>query len=44
MKPEAVDDFYQKNPDKFQQGPRVRASHILIIGAAERRRRRQGRG
>jgi peptidyl-prolyl cis-trans isomerase C len=29
-KPEAVADFYQKNPDKFQQGERVRASHILI--------------
>ena len=30
VKPEAVNDFYQKNQDKFQQGPRVRASHILI--------------
>jgi peptidyl-prolyl cis-trans isomerase C len=30
VKPEAVTDFYQKNPDKFQQGARVRASHILI--------------
>jgi len=30
VKPEAVPDFYQKNQDKFQQGPRVRASHILI--------------
>jgi peptidyl-prolyl cis-trans isomerase C len=30
VKPEAVTDFYNKNPDKFQQGPRVRASHILI--------------
>jgi peptidyl-prolyl cis-trans isomerase C len=30
IKPEAVNDFYQKNQDKFQQGPRVRASHILI--------------
>ena len=30
VKPEAVADFYQKNQDKFQQGPRVRASHILI--------------
>ena len=30
VKPEAVTDFYQKNQDKFQQGPRVRASHILI--------------
>jgi peptidyl-prolyl cis-trans isomerase C len=28
--PEAIADFYQKNPDKFQQGARVRASHILI--------------
>jgi peptidyl-prolyl cis-trans isomerase C len=30
VKPEAVTDFYQKNQDKFQQGPRVKASHILI--------------
>ena len=30
VKPEAINDFYQKNQDKFQQGPRVRASHILI--------------
>ena len=30
VKPETVTDFYQKNQDKFQQGPRVRASHILI--------------
>ena len=30
VKPEQVTDFYQKNTDKFQQGERVRASHILI--------------
>jgi peptidyl-prolyl cis-trans isomerase C len=30
VKPEEIADFYQKNPDKFQQGARVRASHILI--------------
>ena len=30
IKPEQVADFYQKNPDKFLQGERVRASHILI--------------
>jgi peptidyl-prolyl cis-trans isomerase C len=30
VQPAAVNDFYQKNQDKFQQGPRVRASHILI--------------
>jgi peptidyl-prolyl cis-trans isomerase C len=30
IKPEAVSDFYKNNQDKFQQGPRVRASHILI--------------
>jgi peptidyl-prolyl cis-trans isomerase C len=30
VKPEAVTDFYNKNQDKFQQGARVRASHILI--------------
>jgi peptidyl-prolyl cis-trans isomerase C len=28
--PEQVNDFYQKNPSQFQQGERVRASHILI--------------
>ena len=33
VKPEAITDFYQKNQDKFQQGPRVRASHILITAA-----------
>lgn len=27
---EQVTDFYQKNPSQFQQGERVRASHILI--------------
>jgi peptidyl-prolyl cis-trans isomerase C len=30
VKADAITDFYQKNQDKFQQGPRVRASHILI--------------
>jgi peptidyl-prolyl cis-trans isomerase C len=30
VKPEAINDFYKSNQDKFQQGPRVRASHILI--------------
>lgn len=30
VKPEQVDDFYKKNPDKFQQPETVRASHILI--------------
>lgn len=30
VKPEAINDFYKNNQDKFQQGPRVRASHILI--------------
>ena len=30
VKPEAITDFYNKNLVKFQQGPRVRASHILI--------------
>ena len=28
--PEQVTDFYAKNPDQFQQGDSVRASHILI--------------
>jgi peptidyl-prolyl cis-trans isomerase C len=30
VKPEAVADFYKNNQEKFQQGARVRASHILI--------------
>jgi peptidyl-prolyl cis-trans isomerase C len=28
--PQQVSDFYQQNPSQFQQGERVRASHILI--------------
>jgi peptidyl-prolyl cis-trans isomerase C len=28
--PQDVSAFYEKNPDKFKQGERVRASHILI--------------
>jgi peptidyl-prolyl cis-trans isomerase C len=28
--PADVNDFYTQNPDKFQQGERVRASHVLI--------------
>ena len=30
VKPEQVDAFYKDNPDQFQRGERVRASHILI--------------
>jgi peptidyl-prolyl cis-trans isomerase C len=30
VKPEQVQEFYDKNPDQFKQGERVRASHILI--------------
>jgi peptidyl-prolyl cis-trans isomerase C len=30
VQPQDVDTFYKQNPDKFQQGERVRASHILI--------------
>jgi peptidyl-prolyl cis-trans isomerase C len=30
VKPEQVQEFYEKNPDQFKQAERVRASHILI--------------
>lgn len=30
VQPKDVADFYQQNPDKFQQSERVRASHILV--------------
>jgi peptidyl-prolyl cis-trans isomerase C len=30
VQPQDVSTFYQQNPDKFKQGERVRASHILI--------------
>jgi peptidyl-prolyl cis-trans isomerase C len=30
VKPEQVQEFYDKNPDQFKQEERVRASHILI--------------
>ncbi len=30
VQPADVDAFYKANPDKFQQGERMRASHILI--------------
>jgi peptidyl-prolyl cis-trans isomerase C len=30
VEPQQVDDFYTSNPNQFNQGERVRASHILI--------------
>jgi len=30
VQPQEIDAFYRDNPDKFRQGERVRASHILI--------------
>jgi len=30
VQPQDVNAFYEQNPDKFKQGERVRASHILI--------------
>jgi peptidyl-prolyl cis-trans isomerase C len=33
--PEQVDEFYKNNPDRFKQGERVRASHILVKVAAD---------
>jgi peptidyl-prolyl cis-trans isomerase C len=46
VSPEQVNDFYVKNPTAFQQGERVKASHILIrvqanADAAEREKARE---
>lgn len=35
VKPEQVQEFYDKNPDQFKQQERVRASHILISVPAD---------
>jgi peptidyl-prolyl cis-trans isomerase C len=41
VKPTDVATFYEKNPDRFQQGETLRASHILVVvpgGADEKTR------
>ena len=38
VKPSDIATFYEKNPDRFQQGESMRASHILVIVPAERGR------
>ena len=41
--PEQIDTFYQQNLERFKQPDQVKASHILICGAAGRRCGDQGR-
>jgi len=35
VKPTDIASFYEKNPDRFQQGETLRASHILVVVPAE---------
>ena len=35
VKPSDIAAFYEKNPDRFQQGETLRASHILVVVPAE---------
>lgn len=35
VKPTDIATFYEKNPDRFQQGETLRASHILVLVPAE---------
>lgn len=35
VKPTDIAAFYEKNPDRFQQGETMRASHILVLVPAE---------
>ena len=35
VKPTDIATFYEKNPDRFQQGETMRASHILVLVPAE---------
>ncbi len=35
VKPSDIAAFYEKNPDRFQQGESMRASHILVVVPAE---------
>ena len=35
LAPDAAEQFYKANPDKFQHGPEVRVSHILFVAPSD---------